>query len=591
MISEKYQWNIEDIFKNEQEFEEEINQLKEKIEKIEQYKGILKNSSTRLYECYSLYEKATENYEKIYAYGMLKYNLDMANNENIKLYKKCERISSEFEKRTAFIIPEITNIETNVLLKYLDQNENLRRYERQIKDIIREKKHILSDKEEELLANYMEVFNSMENTFDILTNTEFKFGKLIDEKGAEVELTDSNYTKYLKSKVENVRKQAFELMYKKYKEYLNTISELYLAKVKQDTVTAKIRNYSSSLEKAVENDDSNLKVYNALIEAVHQEINVNHEFMQIKKKLLNKEQMHLYDIYVNPIETEDDNITFEDAQNEVLDALSILGEEYVSKLREAFNNRWIDVFPSDNKRGGAYSMGVYGVHPYVLDNFVNNKRDVSTIAHELGHSMHSYYSNTNQNVFDANYTIMVAEIASTTNEILLAKYQIEKEQDKTKKAEIIYELLEMIRATLFRQSMFAEFEKKVHEKIEQNQELSSSDLNDIYYKLNEEYFGDGCILDKEIQYEWARIPHFYTPFYVYKYATGISAAIVIATNILNKKEGYTEKYIEMLKQGCRKKSVDLLKMVDVDLEDKNTYIGAINFYKELIIQMKDLCNL
>ena len=275
----------------------------------------------------------------------------------------------------------------------------------------------------------------------------------------------------------------------------------------------------------------------------------------------------------------------------MLDALSILGEEYVSKLREAFNNRWIDVFPSDNKRGGAYSMGVYGVHPYVLDNFVNNKRDVSTIAHELGHSMHSYYSNTNQNVFDANYTIMVAEIASTTNEILLAKYQIEKEQDKTKKAEIIYELLEMIRATLFRQSMFAEFEKKVHEKIEQNQELSSSDLNDIYYKLNEEYFGDGCILDKEIQYEWARIPHFYTPFYVYKYATGISAAIVIATNILNKKEGYTEKYIEMLKQGCRKKSVDLLKMVDVDLEDKNTYIGAINFYKELIIQMKDLCNL
>ena len=588
MVSEKYQWNLEDLFKNEEEFEKEIKLLNEKIENIKQYKGTLKSSSTKIYECYNLYERATEHYEKIYAYGMLRYHLDMGNSDNIKLFKKCEAISTEFERETSFITPEIKNIESNILLKYLDQNENLKRYERQIKEIIREKKHILSDKEEELLANYMEVFSSMENTFDILTNTEFKFGKLVDENGEEIELTDSNYTKYLKSKSEKVRKQAFNLMYKKYKDFLNTIAELYLAQVKQDTITAKIRNYSSSLEKAVENDDSNLKVYNALIEAVHEGIKVNHEFISLKKNLLKKPEMHLYDIYVNPIEVEDDNISFEDAKKEVLDALSILGNEYISKLNEAFENRWIDVFPKENKRGGAYSMGVYGIHPYVLDNFINNKRDISTIAHELGHAMHSYYSNTSQNIFDSNYTIMVAEIASTTNEILLAKYQIANEKDKTKKAEIIYELLEMIRATLFRQTMFAEFEKQVHEKIEQKQILASSDLNKIYYKLNEEYFGKDCIIDKEIEVEWARIPHFYTPFYVYKYATGISSAIVIANNILNKKEGYTEKYIEMLKQGCRKKSVDLLKMVDVNLEDKNTYISAINFYKELIEELKSI---
>lgn len=233
-------------------------------------------------------------------------------------------------------------------------------------------------------------------------------------------------------------------------------------------------------------------------------------------------------------------------------------------------------------------MGVYGVHPYVLDNFVGDKRDISTIAHELGHSMHSYYSNKAQNVIDANYTIMVAEIASTTNEILLAKYQIEHESDKIKKAQIIYELLEMIRATLFRQAMFAEFEKQVHEKVEAGEVLSSQDLSEIYYKLNVDYFGEDCVIDEDIKYEWLRIPHFYTPFYVYKYATGISAAIIIATNILNKKEGYINKYIKMLESGCTKKAVDLLKMVDVDLEDINTYKGAIDFYRDLTQELKEL---
>ena len=443
-------------------------------------------------------------------------------------------------------------------------------------------------KEENILANYSEIFNNSENTYDILTNTEFKFGTLKDENGKDQEMTDSNYTLFLKSKNENVRKQAFDLMYKKYKEFLNTIGELYISRVKQDTITARLRKYSSSLEKAVDNDDSNLKVYNSLIDAVHSEIGANHEFIKLKKDLLKKNEMHIYDVYVNPIEVEDDEITFEEAKNEVLSALDVLGNEYIGKLKEAFDNRWIDVYPKENKRGGAYSMGVYGVHPFVLDNFVSRKRDVSTVAHELGHSMHSYYSSKTQNVIDANYTIMIAEIASTTNEILLAKYQINNEKDKKKKAEIIYELLEMIRATLFRQAMFAEFEKSVHERIENGEVLSSDDLSEIYYKLNVEYFGKDCVIDEQIKYEWARIPHFYTPFYVYKYATGVSAAIIIATNILSKKEGYIEKYINMLKQGCTKKAVELLKMVDVDLEDINTYKGAIDFYRELTKELKKL---
>lgn len=587
-MEEKYQWNLKDIFKSTEDFENTIKQLQKNLETVKTYQGELAKSSENLYNCYNAYEKALENYEKIYAYGMLKFHLNMADSGNIKLYKRCEAIGTEFEKTLSFMTPEITEIDTNKLLKFIEENEKLKRYEREIKEIIKEKEHVLSKQEENLLAMYSEVFSAQENVFDILTNTEFNFGEITEENGKKTKMTDSNYSIFLKSQNENIRKQAFNLMYSKYSEFLNTIGELYLARVKEDTITAKLRKYSSSLEKAVNNDDSNLKVYNSLIEAVHSNINVNHEFIKLKRKLLKKEEMHIYDIYVNPFQISDDTITFEQAKEEVLKALNVLGKEYISKLEEAFSNRWVDVYHKENKRGGAYSMGVYGVHPYVLDNFVNNKRDVSTIAHELGHAMHSYYSNTNQNVIDSNYTIMVAEIASTTNEILLAKYQIENEQDKTKKAEIIYELLEMIRATLFRQAMFAEFEKMVHEKIELGEMLSSDDLSNMYYKLNEQYFGKDCIIDEQIKYEWARIPHFYTPFYVYKYATGISAAIIIAKNILEGKKGYKEKYIEMLKQGCTKKSVELLKMVDVDLENIETYKGAIDFYKDLTMELKKL---
>ena len=296
----------------------------------------------------------------------------------------------------------------------------------------------------------------------------------------------------------------------------------------------------------------------------------------------------MYDLYVNPFEQEKDEITYEEAKEEVLRALSIMGDEYINKLKEAFTNNWIDVYAKPHKKGGAYSMGIYGVHPFVLLNFVNSKRDVSTIAHELGHSLHSYYSNSNQNIINADYTIMTAEVASTVNEILLSNYQIEKEKVVEKKKELLYELLEMIRATLFRQSMFAEFEKIIHEEVENGETLSSEDLNKIYYELNKKYFGNDIIVDKKIQYEWARIPHFYSDFYVYKYATGISSAISIASKIIKNGTPYIEKYINMLKQGCSKKSIDLLKMVDVDLETKEVYEDAIDFYNEKIKELEEL---
>ena len=585
---DKYSWNLTEIFKDKEEFNNTKKMLEEDLKIIESYQGILCKNSENLYECYNIYEKALEKYERLYAYGMLFYNLDMSNQEGIKLYKEVEALGTTFSTQTSFITPEITYEPKEKIEGFLKENTKLQRYQRDIRDILEEKDHILSKEEENLLANYSEIFSAPENTFDILTNAEFKFGTLINENNEEVELTDSNYTIFLKNSNVHVRKQAFELMYKKYKEFINTITELYLSNVKKTTVSAKIRKYKSSLEKAVLYDDASIKVYDSLIETIHNNMQVNHKFIDLKKKILNKKDFHMYDLYVNPFQVEEDKISFEDARKEVQEALKVMGEEYSNKLEEAFENNWIDAYAKPNKRGGAYSMGIYSVHPYVLMNFVNSKRDVSTIAHELGHSMHSYYSSKNQTIIDADYTIMTAEVASTVNEILLSDYQVKNEADKNKKAELIYELLEMIRATFYRQSMFAEFEKIVHEKIENSEILASEDLNNIYYSLNEKYFGDKIIIDKEIQYEWARIPHFYTDFYVYKYEKGISEAICIASKIIKKEEGFVDKYINMLRQGKMKKSVDLLKMVDVDLENPETYTKTAEFYKEKIEDLKKL---
>ena len=579
-MNEKYNWQLTDIFKTDEDFYNSKKLVEDKLIKIEEYKGKLCDSADNLYNCYNLYEELLMIFEKVYSYGMFKYHLNMADQEGIKKFKEVESLSADVEVKTSFMVPEITYSDENKIKQFFKEKKDLEKYRRSIYEILEKKPHILSKEEENLLANYSEIFSGPENIFDIMTNAEFKFGILIDENGKEVELTENNYTKYIKSNNSNVRKQAFNLLYKKYSEYINTITEIYLTNVKCSSITAKLRKYSSSLEEAVIYDDASIKVYNALMESVNNNLASNHEYIKLKKKLSKQKEYHMYDLYVNPFENNDDNISFEDAKNEVLDALSILGENYTSKLQEAFDNNWIDVFEKPNKRGGAYSSGVYGVHPFVLMSFTNTKRDVSTIAHELGHSMHSYFAEKNQNILDANYTIMVAEVASTVNEILLSEYQIAHEKDNKKKAEIVYELLEMIRATFFRQSMFAEFEKIIHEKVENGEALSSENLNDIYYNLNQKYFGNDIIVDKEIQFEWARIPHFYSDFNVYKYATGISAAIYIANKILKHENGYLEKYISMLSQGKMKKSIDLLKMVDVDLENVNLYDEVIKYFNE-----------
>lgn len=586
-MQSELKWNLTEIFQNEEALEEAINELYSYLDKIKQYKGKLGKGVDEIFNCYKNLEKALELHEKIYAYAMLKYHQDMSNQESIKLYKKIEALTTNFSEAESFISPEVSKISDEILEEYL-KDSRMKEYEKTIRDIMKEKKHILSEEVEGVLAKYSEIFSSSENAYDIFTNTEFEFKPIKDKDGNELKMNSAIFSNYLMSKDESIRKQAFESMYSLYKKHINTITELYLTRVKTRIISSKIRNYKSSLEAATNNDDSNPEVYETLLKEVNKNLYLNHEYIDLKAKLLGKAKVHMYDVYVNTLDMEDKKIAYSEAKQIVLDALSVMGEGYTTMLKHAFENNWLDVYTNDNKMSGAYSMGVHSVHPFVLLNYINSSRDVSTIAHELGHSMHSYYASKNQNIINANYTIMVAEVASTVNEILLANYLINKETEPMKKAALINEQLDMIRATLIRQAMFAEFEKEVHSKVEASESLTSDILNDIYYYLVKKYFGESCIIDEEIKYEWARIPHFYRCFYVYKYSTGITSAIVIASKILSGEKGYVEKYINMLSQGGAKDSLSLLRMVDVDLEKEETYETAFEYFRKNLKELKNI---
>ena len=588
-MNKNLEWDLTDIFKNEEEIEETFKKIYDGIDEIKKYKGSFNEGSSKVAECYKLLENLLELEEKLYGYSMLNYHRDMSNQEAIKLYKKAEKLITDFGSAVSFIDPELSSLDDGVLEKYLEENEILNNeYNKTIKDIIKNKKHILSQDVEEILANYSEVLSSSENIFDVLTNTEFDYPSIKGKNGEELKVTDGLFSIYLKDMDPDIRKQAFESVYSLYSKHINSITEMYLSRVKARCISSKLRHYESSLDSATQADDASVKVYETLLDGVNKNLKLNYEYMEVKKKLLNLDKIHVYDVYVNPLKSDDNKIPYSEAKGIVLDALSIMGKDYTDMLKFAMDNRWIDVEERPNKMSGGYSMGIHTVHPYILLNYVNSSNDVSTLAHELGHTMHSYYASKSQNIINADYTIMVAEVASTVNEILLANYLINKETDNKKKAALINDQLDTIRATLFRQVMFAEFEMEVHKKVENGESLTSDDLNKIYYGLVKKYFGENVVIDEQIKYEWARIPHFYRCFYVYKYATGITSAIAIATKILEKEPNYVQRYIEMLSEGGKEGSLELLKSVDVDLENEETYELAFKYFEKNLEELKKL---
>ena len=587
-MENKYEWKFTDIYKTNEAYKEDIKKVKEKLEEIVQYKGKLKDSSENIYKCYKIFEEIVEMDCKIYAYGMLQYHKNMTDQEAVELFKEAEELDNKIDENTAFMVPELTAMDTATLEKYIKEDKSLQRYSRRINEILENKKHILNKEIEEVLSKFSDTFNGCENAYSVLTNAEIKFPAIKDSNGNELEVNEAEYSKLLENKDREVRRKGATTLVSEYGKYINTITELYLNTVKQDIKIAKLRNYKSSLEKAVLDDEATVKVYETLLKTVNEHIGINHKYTSLKKKFLNLPDIHMYDMSINPFNQTDITMDIEEAEELVLKALAPLGTEYVNKLKEAFNSNWMDAYQAPNKRGGAYNMPVYGVHPYVLLNYTGTNFDVSSIAHEFGHAMHSYYSDKNQNVLEHSYTLLLAEIASTVNEILLAQYRLKNSTDKQEKIALLYDRIETVKSTLFTQAMFAEFEQEVHSRIENEEILNAEKLGNIYVNLCKKYYGEDLVIDEYNKYNWTRVNHFFRCFYVYKYATGISCAIDIASRILAGEEGLVEKYINMLKMGGSKKSLDILKTVGIDLEDSRTYENALKFYKNDIEKLEEL---
>ena len=581
-IDKQYTWDLDKIYSSIEDFNDDYVSVNKFIKELSKYENNMMESSNNFYNAISLSFDIERLIDKLYVYSSLSFDLDTSNNECQELCEKIGNLHSDYVKTSYFIVPSILKCDKEIIDKYYEDNSNLLEYKKSIDDIYRYKKHTLSDKEEKLLSSISRVVGNCYDTYELFKDCDMSFGQIEDEDGKKVELTNSNYSLYIESKNREVRKCSFEMLYSEYKKYTNTFASLLSTNMKELSTMAKISNYNSAIERSLYADDVSVDVYNNLIDSVHSNIGYIYDYYKLKKDILGLDELHLYDVYVPITQEYDKKYDYEIAKEIILKVLNVFGDEYINKVKEALDNRWIDVYPTKNKRTGGYSGGSYDTAPYILLNYQNKYSDMSTLIHEMGHSMHSYYSRNYNYYQNSEYRIFVAEVASTVNELLLSKYMIEHSENKEEKMFIIKNLMELYRATIYRQTMFAEFEKKISNMIDNDEVLTAEKLSSIYYELNKLYFGKDVCLDDEIRYEWERIPHFYYNFYVYKYATGLSAATIIVNNILSDKEGAVEKYIEFLKCGSKLSPVESLKIAGVDLTNKSVIDNALIEFKNII---------
>ena len=586
-IPSGYKWNIEKIYKDSTQWEEEFENLKGKSKTLLNFQGTLKDKEN-LKAYLSLDEDLSRTLEKLYVFAHMKSHEDTQNAKFQSLASKIDVFMAEFSSCTAFFVPEILSLDENEFFCMIDNDKDLKLYDTFFKTIFKEKPHILSKEVEEVIASVSNCLGSSESIFSILTNADMSFGTIKDEEGNLIELSEGNYSNFIKSKNKDVRKSAFELLFGTYKKYENTIAKTLTSSIRSAIFLSKTRKYKSTLEASLNPNDIPVDVYTNAINTIDENLNSLHRYVSLKKKLLKLDEIHMYDLYVPVIDMPKEHIEYEDAVKIVEEALKPLGEEYLGIFDEGIKNGWVDVFENKGKRSGAYSWGSYDTMPYVLLNYNFDLHDVSTLAHEMGHSIHSYYTRNNQPYVYGNYTLFCAEVASTTNEILLINYLINKETNLNKKLYLINQELEQIRTTVYRQLMFAEFELVTHKTLEEGGDLTSKDLNKIWLDLNKKYFGDEIIIDKDIEIEWARIPHFYSHFYVYQYATGYAAASSFATSILNKEDNAVETYKEFLKAGASLYPVDTLKKAKVDMTTDKPLKDTIKRFNELLDMLEEL---
>lgn len=587
-IEEKYKWNLTQIFNSIEDFNQSYEEVKLEIKNFSNYDSIMPTSATNFYNTIKEYYQISRKLEKLYIYSHLLFDCNTSDNKNQALTLKISNLYDEWSKASFFVTPTILKKDYSEIEKYYQEEPQLLEYEIMLKREFRYKEHTLTDTEEKLISSMSKVFNSNYQTYNLLKDSDLTFGTIQDEEGKDIELTGSNYSIYIESKDRNVRRNAFQTLYKTYKQFINTFASTLSGAINENTTIAKIRKYNSTLEWCLYADELDTSIYDNLIASVSNNLNVLYQYYALKKEVLGLDELHLYDIYTPIVGEFDKKYPFEEAKEIVLKALSVLGEDYIEVLQKGYENNWVDVYPTQSKRTGAYSSGCYDTEPYILLNYQEKYDDVSTLAHESGHSMHSYYARSKNNYQYGDYAIFVAEVASTVNEILLAKYLLNNTTDKSEKLFILDNLMNLFKGTIYRQTMFAEFEQDIYHDAEQDIPLTADYLSDKYYKLNQKYFGENVIIDEEIKYEWARIPHFYYNFYVYKYATGLSAACQIATNILEGKENAVENYKNFLKCGTTKNPIDSLKLAGVDLTQKEVVDKACEMFKETIKEFKSL---
>lgn len=586
-LPQEYKWKIEDLYKDLAEWENDFAIVKSLLPELEQYQGKIGGSAQELLGCLQLKDRLDEILERVYVYAFMRKDEDNTNNLYQGLKDRAQGLGVEVSSSSAFIVPEILAIPEEKLTEF-KKLEGLKLYNHYLDELTRVKEHILSPEEERIVALSGEIGQSPKNVFGMLNNADLKFPTVKDEHGREVEITHGRYVQLMENKNREVRRNTFKFFYGTYAQLKNTFATTLSSSIKKDLFYSKIRRYGSALEAALDLDNIPLEVYDNLIGAVRNRLDLMHRYVSLRKKVLGVEELHMYDIYVPLVKDLDLKFTYAQAVELVEKGMTPLGEDYLTNLKTGLTSGWVDVYENKGKTSGAYSWGAYGTHPYVLLNYQDNLDHVFTLAHELGHALHSFYTWANQSYIYGGYTIFVAEVASTLNETLLTNHLLQTTEDEMFKLNIINHYLEQFRGTVYRQTMFAEFEKIIHQKAEEGEPLTCDLFCNVYRKLNEDYYGSELIIDREIELEWARIPHFYNAFYVYKYATGFSAATALAKSILEEGLPAADRYIQFLKSGSSDYSINLLKKAGVDMASPKPVEMALKVFEEYLTKAEQL---
>lgn len=586
-ISDEYKWSVKDLYSSDELWNNDYEKALKSTQEKSSFEGCVMDSADTLADALSESEKDDYITERLYVYAFMRYYEDTSDGTYQQMSGKAQRLAVKMSEKYSFLVPEIMAADDDKVARFLD-SDKIKPYRHLLCDMLAKKEHTCSQKEEKLLAMASQMADSPSDIFSKFNNADVKFGKVHDEHGDEKELTSAGFSVFMESRDRNVRKEAFYALYRQYKSYINTLAASYYGNVKQAVFFANARNYESTLQMYLSGSFIPESVYTNLIDTVNNNLDKMHDYVSLRKKTLGVDELHFYDIYAPLTSDYTVKVSYENAKETVLDALKILGDDYVSQVKKGYESGWVDVYENDGKRSGAFSWGAYGTHPYIFLNYTETLNDIFTLIHETGHAMHTYYSNETQPYTYAGYKIFVAEVASTCNEVILIDYLLKHSRSDEEKKYLYGHYLEQFKGTLFRQTMFAEFEMITHRMAQDGEVLNAESLCGTYKKLNEKYFGKDMVIDEEIAYEWARIPHFYTPFYVYQYATGFSAAVAIATKIINGDKEVLHGYREFLKGGSSMHPIELLSLCKIDMSKPDVIQDALNVFGSLIEDFKKI---